>query len=150
MQIENLRPIIRGRTRFFIIKCFSLQQIEISREHSVWATTPGPTNKLTKAFRLSDQVILIFSVNESRSIQGFALMESEPDPEYKKEFFKNDELLLAQAQANTQMIQQQTLQFADNFRVRWILSCDYQFKDLEHLPPNPMNDNLPIKQSKNG
>jgi hypothetical protein len=53
----------------------------------VWATSPGPTKKLSNAYRNSDHVILIFSVNESRSFQGFALMESEPDPDYKSEFF---------------------------------------------------------------
>jgi hypothetical protein len=53
----------------------------------VWATTQGPTKKLTNAFRSSDHVVLIFSVNESRSFQGYALMESEPDPNYKPDLF---------------------------------------------------------------
>jgi hypothetical protein len=34
--------------------------------------------------------------------------------------------------------------------VRWVVQVDFPFKDLEHFPPNPMNDFLPIKQSKNG
>lgn len=42
------------------------------------------------------------------------------------------------------------IQFADNFKVRWIVSCNQQFYAFEHLPPNPMNEDLPIKQSKNG
>ena len=76
-------PIIIGRTRFFIVKSFDYDSIQISIEHGVWSTSAGPTKKLTNAFRSSDNVILIFSVNESRSFQGFAIMESEPNPDLK-------------------------------------------------------------------
>ncbi|TNV82731.1 hypothetical protein FGO68_gene3030 [Halteria grandinella] len=135
-QIEELRPIIRGRTRFFIVKSFNYDSIELSIKNEVWSTSPGPTKKLTNAFKSSDNVILIFSVNESRAFQGFAMMESEPDPEIKKELFLSDEA--------------SPIQFADNFRIRWIVHCNQMFSSFEFLPPNPMNDELPIKQSKNG
>lgn len=58
-------------------------------------------------------------------------MESEPDPEFKQDCFVSD--------------QNSLIQFADNFKVRWIVTCEYPFRDLEHLPFNPMNENLPIK-----
>lgn len=60
-----------------------MENIKLSIEHNAWSTTPGPTNKLTRAFLSADHVILIFSANESRSFQGFAIMESEPDINYK-------------------------------------------------------------------
>lgn len=63
-------------------------------------------------------------------------MESEPDPELKKDLFTSDEA--------------SPIQFADNFRIRWIVQCNQPFSNYEFLPPNPMNDDLPIKQSKNG
>lgn len=58
-------------------------------------------------------------------------MESEPDPEIKKELFLSDEA--------------SPIQFADNFRIRWIVHCNQMFSSFEFLPPNPMNDELPIK-----
>lgn len=58
-------------------------------------------------------------------------MESEPDPSIKSDVFVAD---------NSSQIQ-----FADNFKVRWIVSCDFPFSKLMHLPPNPMNENMPIK-----
>jgi hypothetical protein len=131
MQIEKARPIIRGRTRFFIVKSFNFESITTSTEHGVWSTSAGPTKKLTNAFKNSDHVVLIFSVNESRAFQGFALMDSEPDPEFKQDCFVSD--------------QNSMIQFADNFKVRWVVTCEFPFIDLEHLPPNPMNENLPIK-----
>lgn len=112
-QIEAARPVMIGRTRIFIVKCFNFESIETSMKHSVWATTPGPTKKLTNAFKTSDNVILIFSVNESRSLQGVALMESEPSPDYLPEVFKND--------ANSSVI------YSGNFKVKWILTCDFSF-----------------------
>ena len=134
--IELTMPIIRGRTRFFIVKSFNYDNILISMQHGVWSTSPGPTKKLTNAFKNSDHVILIFSVNESRSFQGFAVMENEPDPNLKEDLFITDEA--------------SPIQFADNFKVRWIIQCNQPFHNFEHLPTNPMNEELPIKQSKNG
>ncbi len=89
--IEQTKPIIRGRTRFFIVKSFDYESITASTQHGVWATSAGPTKKLTNAFKNADHVVLIFSVNESRSYQGFALMESEPDPNLKVNFFQSNE-----------------------------------------------------------
>ena len=109
--IDRTKPIIRGRTRFFVVKSFNPESLEISQKHQVWATSPGPTKKLTNAFKNSDHVILIFSVNESRSFQGFALMESEPDTNYQKEYFQSEE--------------DSPIQFAGNFKVRWIVQGDF-------------------------
>ena len=106
-QIEQTRPIIKGRTRFFIVKSFDHESIQLSIDQGVWSTSAGPTKKLTNAYRNADHVILIFSVNESRSYQGFAVMESEPDQNYKPEYFMNTE--------------ESPIQFSDNFKVRWII-----------------------------
>ncbi len=109
-----------------------MESIKNSIENEVWSTSAGPTKKLINAFRTVDNVALIFSVNESRSFQGFALIQGEPDPNYKKEFFTNDNST--------------SIQFADN----WIVRCEYPFAEMYGLPNNPMNENMPIKQSKNG
>ena len=63
-------------------------------------------------------------------------MAGEPDKEYKKNFFENGN--------------NSSIQFSDNFKVIWIVEVEYPFRKLENLPPNPMNENMPIKQSKNG
>jgi cleavage and polyadenylation specificity factor subunit 4 len=56
------------------MKSFGIESIKTSIEHSVWSTSSGPTKKLQSAFNMADHVVLIFSVNESRNFQGFALM----------------------------------------------------------------------------
>ena len=67
MVIDNTRAILRGRTRFFVVKSFNFDSIKLSIDHSVWSTSSGPTKKLSNAFKSADHVVLIFSVNESRS-----------------------------------------------------------------------------------
>lgn len=135
-RIENTRPILKGRTRFFVVKSFSQDSINLSIENEVWSTSAGPTKKITNAFKTVDNVVLIFSVNESRSFQGFAVVQSEPDPNYRHGLFISDSVT--------------PISFADNFKIKWILSCQIPFTQLGYLPMNPMNDNMPIKQSKNG
>ena len=88
--IETTKNILRGRTRFFIVKSFNYESLQVSTANEVWSTSAGPTKKLTNAFMTSDNVVLIFSVNESRNLQGFAIMESQPNKEYKKDLFVND------------------------------------------------------------
>jgi len=36
-----------------------------------------------------------------------------------------------------------------NFKVNWILKCQYPFKQLDWLPGNPLNDNKPVYMSFN-
>lgn len=38
----------------------------------------------------------------------------------------------------------------NNFKVNWLLKCSYPFRDLDHLPGNPLNENMPIQKSFNG
>ena len=44
-----------------------------------------PTKKLKENYQRADNIILIFSVNESSCFQGIARMENRPDPQYKPE-----------------------------------------------------------------
>jgi hypothetical protein len=58
-------------------------------------------------------------------------MESEPNSNYRPDLFVSDET--------------SQIQYSDNFKVNWVVICDYPFTLLNHLPPNPMNENMPIK-----
>jgi cleavage and polyadenylation specificity factor subunit 4 len=66
MIIDSTRAILRGRTRFFVVKSFDIGAVQKSIDHSIWSTSVGPTKKLANAFKSADNVVLIFSVNESR------------------------------------------------------------------------------------
>lgn len=84
-EIRMTKPVFRGNSRFFILKSNTMQNMEMSQQHSLWATTLKPTRKLQQALASCDNVILIFSVNESSHFQGIARMETGPNPKYKAE-----------------------------------------------------------------
>ena len=75
-------------------------------------------------------------------------MESEPDPNYKVECFKQNQTYEQHSPKGTTVYQNQ-LKFMPNFKVQWLLKCRYPFKDLSYLPGNPMNENQPVYKSFN-
>lgn len=103
----------------------------------MWATTFGPTKKLSEQFKQSKNVYLIFSITEGGGYQGFAKMKGAPDSAYKPECFVKGKNAL--------------VQYCDNFAIEWqVKNIFYHFKNLNNFPPNPLNENKTIMQSKNG
>ena len=51
--------------RYFVMKSYDSESLEVSWQHNVWSTTKRPTDSLSIAFRSCSNVILIFSVTES-------------------------------------------------------------------------------------
>lgn len=52
-------------TRFFLIKSNNSDNVQLSKNKSVWATLPQNDANLNQAFKEARNVLLIFSVNES-------------------------------------------------------------------------------------
>lgn len=67
-KISTTKAVFNGRTRFFIVKSNTEENLTISREQSVWATTYNPTKRIKIAYRQVENVILFFSVTESSGI----------------------------------------------------------------------------------
>lgn len=124
--INTQESVFKERARFFIIKSHSKENLELSMTHSIWATTKNPTNKFQQAFDSVENVILIFSTNDQNSIHGVARMESKmskkikpnvrlhPDPETLKNPYHQGH--------------HQNMMLMSNFKVNWILKCQYPFK----------------------
>ncbi len=96
----------------------------------MWATTPRNTLRLVEAYLSSDNLILIFSVNESRNFYGYARMESLPDP--------------ALSVGSFGPMEQRFL--GPCFKVRWLNTQILSFDKVGDLT-NPLNGNLPVKSS---
>ncbi|KAF4617214.1 hypothetical protein D9613_006231 [Agrocybe pediades] len=60
--------------RYFILKSLTQEDLDISVEKSVWATQKHNEEILDQAFRSSQEVHLIFSVNKSGEFYGYARM----------------------------------------------------------------------------
>ena len=48
------------------------------------------------------------------------------------------------------MLGHNPLMFCNNFKITWLLKCNYPYRELENLPGNPLNENMPIYKSFNG
>lgn len=57
--------------RFFIVKSSNRENLELSVARGLWATHRNNEAKLNEAFDSCDNVILIFSVNETGHFQVF-------------------------------------------------------------------------------
>ena len=45
-QMAKTAPVFKGRTRFFVVKSNTKENLALSREHSVWATTYPATKRI--------------------------------------------------------------------------------------------------------
>lgn len=68
-------------TRFFLIKSNNSDNVQLSKNKSVWATLPQNDANLNQAFKEARNVLLIFSVNESGKLEEACAVE---DPTLSK------------------------------------------------------------------
>eukprot|EP00920_Eleutheroschizon_duboscqi_P023025 GHVT01056558.1.p1 GENE.GHVT01056558.1~~GHVT01056558.1.p1 ORF type:complete len:495 (-),score=114.52 GHVT01056558.1:371-1855(-) len=128
----GLPPQPQDVIRAFIIKCNQMNNILISVMHGIWATGKYNTHRLCEAFRASEHVVLLFSANESGGFQGYGRMMSLPVPHLHSGVWGAIGAKLG-----------------GNFRVQWIKQCNLTFDELGQVT-NPMNENLPLKKSRDG
>jgi len=70
-QQQRQRP---RRVRYFIIRSYNQENVDISINVGGWATTKHNEIKLNEAYATCDEVRLVFSVNGSNCFQGYAVM----------------------------------------------------------------------------
>ncbi|KAJ7535320.1 hypothetical protein O6H91_12G027700 [Diphasiastrum complanatum] len=125
-------PLPAGISRYFIVKSNNRENLELSVQRGVWATHRNNEAKLNEAFDTSDNVILVFSVNETRHFQGCARMMSKAGSVAGGAGWKHS---------------QGTAHYGRNFRLKWLKLCELSFNKTRHLR-NPYNENLPVKISR--
>lgn len=125
-------PLPQGFTRYFIVKSSNRENLELSVMRGMWATHRNNEAKLNDAFDSCDNVILVFSVNETRHFQGCARMMSKIGVIVGGGGWK---------------YAHGTAHYGRNFRLKWLKLCELSFNKTRHLR-NPYNDNLPVKISR--
>ena len=116
-------------SRFFIIKSYCKENIEISQLHNEWATTVINQKKLNEAFKQKN-IILIFSANKSGVFQGYAIMKN----------------YIGDMKSNIWNLDH-SVKIGGNFKVQWLCSCEFPFAKLKYLT-NPLNYNEPLIKSR--
>ncbi|KAJ2903940.1 hypothetical protein MKZ38_009104 [Zalerion maritima] len=115
-----------GETRFFLIKSFN-------EVNGLWTTQLENGRILEEAFGTCKNVMLVFSVNKSKAFQGWARMETPPDPSIPRPSWMN-------------VIHWET---TAPFRVEWHNKAATEFFRIHHLK-NPLNENAPVLVGKDG
>lgn len=118
-------------SRFFVIKSFSLEDVEASFKNGIWTSTALGNKRLNKAYLLDENasVFLFFSVNASMKFCGVARMEDKVD------FSSRSEVWSEHSRWN------------GVFPVSWLVVKDVSNKRFKHLRV-PLNENKPVTNSR--
>ncbi|KAH7312197.1 YT521-B-like domain-containing protein [Stachybotrys elegans] len=114
--------------RFFLMKSNSMDHVVFSKSHGIWSTTDCHNTLLRDIFESSTRVILFFSVNRSKSFQGYARMASPPESAMKKPEW------MQSAKYHHK---------GDAFRIDWINKKSTHFSRVHHIT-NPLAENKPV------
>ena len=115
------KQLLEG-SQFFIIKSSNTENIQKSKNNSVWATTIANSNRLNQAFN-KGKVILIFSVNGTQIYKGYAIMTS---------FSAESPSNLWQLETN--------IKLGGDFSVSWLCYCELPFSKTKNLQVNKSRD----------
>ncbi|KAJ9666662.1 hypothetical protein H2201_003321 [Coniosporium apollinis] len=132
MPADKVQRIDTPRNRYFIIKSWNHENVQISQRDGTWATQPHNVETFVEAFKTCRNVILVFSVNKSMAFQGYARMESVPGTAPEPAWTKN--LLWPSSPP---------------FYIRWITIANTRFSRVGHLK-NALNENLAVLVGRDG
>ncbi|CAF1388418.1 unnamed protein product [Adineta steineri] len=121
---------------YFLIKSGNEENVSLAKAKGVWSTPPANENKLNRAFRQYQNVILIFSVAESKAFQGFARMSGEARHDSQPINW-----VLPPGMSNRA--------FSGVIPIDWVSRRSLPFNQTLHLF-NSWNENKPVKIGRDG
>ncbi|CAF1063196.1 unnamed protein product [Rotaria sordida] len=132
----NALQNIFNDTVYFLIKSGNEENVSLAKAKGVWSTPPANENKLNRAFRQRRNVILIFSVAESKAFQGFARMSCEARHDSQPINW-----VLPPGMSNRA--------FSGVIYIDWVSRRSLPFNQTLHLF-NSWNENKPVKIGRDG
>jgi len=121
---------------YYLIKSGNEENVSLAKAKGVWSTPSANEHKLNRAFREHRNVILIFSVAESKAFQGFARMSSEARHDSQPINW------VLPAGMNNRA-------FSGVIYIDWITRRSLPFVKTSHLF-NSWNENKPVKIGRDG
>ena len=124
------KQLIEG-SQFFIIKSSNFENIEKSKNKSIWATTKTNSLRLNQAFN-NGKVVLIFSVGNSQIFKGYAIMTS----------------MGSEIPSNVWSLDNNSnIRLSGDFSVSWLCYCELPFSKTKHLNVNKSRDCTELEQN---
>ncbi|CAF0999122.1 unnamed protein product [Didymodactylos carnosus] len=134
-KVATLRHIFSDAC-YFLIKSSNEENVSLAKAKGVWSTPPANEAKLNRAFKEHRNVILIYSVAESKAFQGFARMSCEARHDSQPINW-----VLPPGMSNRA--------FSGIIRIDWVTRRSLPFGKTSHLY-NSWNDNKPVKIGRDG
>ena len=125
------RPLIE-ESQFFIVKSSNAENIQKSKNMSLWATTTASSSRLNQAFSKGN-VILFFCVGSTQYFKGYAIMTS-----FCADTPSNNIWLLDK---------NKNIKLGGDFSVSWLCYCELPFLKAKYLNINKSRDCTPLEQN---
>lgn len=122
-----------NKVRYFILKSINSENIQRAVSEGIWATQVHNEVKLNEAFRGSERVVLIFSVNASGHFQGYAKMTT-----------------LVGGMRGRPSSWLGNASVGSIFGIEWQRVVDLEFSATAPLGNNPLNENKPVRIARDG
>ncbi|KAJ7611929.1 YT521-B-like domain-containing protein [Mycena polygramma] len=129
-QVSSNSSLLRRHfpQRFFILKSLTREDLDRSVQTRLWAPQAHNAGILDRAFRTSEDVFLMFSVNKSGEFYGYARMAGRGDADLAHEPEEG---------------------WGANIKLQWLRTARLPFQRVRHIR-NPWNHNREIKVSRDG
>ncbi|CAF0912888.1 unnamed protein product [Didymodactylos carnosus] len=134
-KVTTLRHIFSDAC-YFLIKSSNEENVSLAKAKGIWSTPPANEARLNRAFKEHRNVILIYSVAESKAFQGFARMSCEARHDSQQINW-----VLPPGMSNRA--------FSGVIRIDWVTRQSLPFNKTSHLY-NSWNDNKPVKIGRDG
>ncbi|KAJ6462771.1 YT521-B-like domain-containing protein, partial [Mycena vitilis] len=129
-QVSSNSSLLRRHfpQRYFILKSLTREDLDCSVQTRLWAPQAHNTGILDRAFRTSEDVFLMFSVNKSGEFYGYARMagRGKADPTHEAEEGRGA-----------------------NIHLQWLCTARLPFQRVRHIR-NPWNHDREVKVSRDG
>jgi len=128
---------------YYVMRSNSEENIRVSMDKGIWATQGRNEGILNKAFDTHNRVLLVFSICHSGHFQGYAEMRTKISKE------KSDLWDRGTTSKGPHKRRKFGSKWGGVFKVGWRAIVDLPFMRTDHLR-NPLNENKPVKHSRDG
>ena len=128
----QLQKQLIEESQFYIVRSSNAENIQKSKNKSIWATTIANSYKLNQAFN-KGKVILFFSVGNTQYFKGYAIMTSSCSETPSNDIWQLDK--------------NKNIKLGGDFSVYWLCYCELPFLKTKNLNINKIRDCTELEQN---
>lgn len=103
------------RTAYFVIRTYGEDNVHRAMKYGIWTSSSRKNERLSKAFRQNDNVLLFFTEMNSSCFSGVARIAKDFDPKAHFKFWLSEN------------------KWFGSFKIEWLFIKDVPYSEFEHL-----------------